>query len=312
MAVTTGVGISVASADLHQVVYELLTLMRTGSSWTLYGGGDGVGPGQGPGYYWTAASSASSATSWMCMKAPNSDLQLLFTRYDANGYNWTVYADPEGAYTGGDYTTLPTSASAVAISAGSMAVSGSSTRMHALVDTGTTLATCGFAVGQHAQGSFTTARHSFAFVPMTTHPTAEVYPWAFYRSANGVLFSTESLSNTTGDTAGSTGCRTLNYRDGSLHQTYPFTYHVSSNGWADEYVFPGAVLQMGGSDIVVPTMWGVPLSTSGANRGFKGMSDFMRWNGYARANFDTLNSLAYIHMGTVVLPWDGSSTPGTG
>jgi hypothetical protein len=247
------------------------------------------------------------------MQAPNSNLQMLFTRYSANGYEWQVRVDPLGAYTGGNYNTLPTSASAITISTGNMAVSGSSTRMHALVETGTTLATCGFAVGQHAVGAFGTARHSFAFIPMVSYPSAELHPWAFYRSANAVLFTVASLSATSGDAATNTGCRSLDYRDNALLQFYPFSYHQSaSSSFASNYIFPGSVLQTGTSDVVVPIPWGRPLSLSPAQYGFKGFSDFMRWNGYARASFDTLNTRAHIQMGNVVFPWDGTSTPGTG
>jgi hypothetical protein len=310
-AATTGTGITVTSGSLHEAMYTLVDLMRTSSSWTVYGGGDGVGPGQGPGYYWTSAASASASTSWMCMTAPGGGFQVLFSRWSANGYEWSVYIDPLGAYTGGDYNTLPTSASSVLVSAGSFFQSGVDSRIHALVETGATFKTCGFALGAHAPGAFATGRNSFAFVPMEDSPVGETYPWVFFRSGNAALFSVTDMVTTTGDIAGSAGAKQLDYRDGSLLQVYPFSQSVYTSTWVK--AIPGGVSGAGSTDIVFPIMWGMPLTTKPTQAGLKGTSSFMRWNGNgSRANFDTLNSLNYISMGSCVFPWDGSSTPGAG
>jgi hypothetical protein len=47
-----------------------------------------------------------------------------------------------------------------------------------------------------------------------------------------------------------------------------------------------------------------------SNGGNKGMSKYLRWTGVARTNFiDTLDTKAWIAVGSVWLPWDGTTTP---
>jgi len=62
-----------------------------------------------------------------------------------------------------------------------------------------------------------------------------------------------------------------------------------------------------GADQSFPILFGRSIqATSG---GFKGITDFIQWNGVARAPGETFNSLTRVSLGDVNVPWDGATVP---
>jgi hypothetical protein len=305
---TTGSGLTILAAAMYEPVYRLARLLLDHSSWTLYGSGDGASVG-GPGVdAWDAPAKANTATSWMCVNCPGSTIQLLFTRYSATVYNWRVYVDRLGAYTGGTYNTLPTSASAVLMFEGAMGLASGDQRMHALVETGATLATSGFVYGLHSIGDTTATNTTFAFVPMLNFPAYETNPWVLYRYAGN--FDWLSIGYLLGDTVTVNGFKSLHWLDNSLRG-------FGACGWAgaggnEDYGAPFAMqrLKQQSNNIpLFPVVFSRLLSESATYYSYKGVSTFMQWNGNLMASYDTPNSRACIALGNAMFTWDGTSVP---
>jgi hypothetical protein len=304
---TTGTGVTILQAATYEVIYHLMRMLLDNSNWTLFGSGDGVSVGGPAVDAWNTPAKANTTTSWMCVKCPGDPLQLLFTRYNSTIYQWRVYVDPLGAYSGGTYNTLPTSASAVLVHEGSMAPN-SDTRYHALVETGSTLATAGFVMAQHSMGDMSSGTACLAFIPMSVVPPGETYPWVMWRQLD--VFNVYTVATTVTDTAAAATCKSLARQNGSLRQAAPLVW-CGGTSTRDEGA-PGYVQKMAqqsNSVPIFPIMWGRLLSDDAVQPFYKGMSIFAQWAGYAQPSFNVLSSKSKIVLGNAVFPWDGTTVP---
>jgi len=308
MAIFTS-GAGIANDPLNEgpsFIYEIVDFLRTNSSWTVAGSGDGVGPGQGMGTDAIVNQAAlETSTSWVVLEDPDATVQLLFARVGGGDLQWNVTINPDADYSAGDYQTTPTNAggNALQVCSTNLIDSGSS-RIHILCENGVTTANAGWAVYMHANGDFSNADGSLAVIPLTNGPAGDTHPFLFlvgigasqaFTIASGLISSSTAVNDS--------GCRGV-VPGASNVSTYPALQY----SWGGGILSPNnAGVDTVGKDLLFPIAFG--RYTGLADPGFKGSGDFMRFNGVTRTSCSTLEGLTRVTFGDVNFPWDGVSTP---
>jgi len=298
--VTTGAGITTDVAhEGPSLMFELVDLLRTSTNWTVDGSGNGTSGGMGSDYITTAADLENSGA-WVCMGCPGSGPQILFSRYTATDTQWRVAVAPDADYTGGGASTIPTATSEALFFQTTM-VGTSSTRLHITAEDGSTVATAGWSLYAHAEGTPGTAKAGLAFCPTVYSFAEDTDPWILYIGSYTGGHDQGSWNETTTSTTqgGARGIAT----DSSM-QTVPAALLQHETVIAAPNNSPSSPTSQ---DLALPMMHiRAPSLGTGC---WKGANTFAYWNGTTRAPLETYASKTRVSFGDVNFPWDGTSTP---
>ena len=284
--------------------FALLDFLRTNSSWTIAGSGDGSASGGMATDAIDTQAKLQTSTSWFVLQDPDSTVQILFGRNGTNDTSWDLYINPDADYAGGSATVKPTNAggNATQLNSSNLIDTGTS-RFHLLCDDGVATANAGWAIYSHTSGSFTSIDGGLAFVPLLNGPAGDTHPFVFlYGTGTNGIFTASYLY---GEGATLNAGRSVGVIPGSAAiQTISAGRIYTSSECAPNSVGQDTL----GNDFMLPIPF-LRRSAASAPNGFKGVSDFVRWNGVTRAAGETLDSLNRISLGDVNLPWDGVSIP---
>ena len=242
---------------------------------------------------------AGTSESWFVLRTPDAASELLFFRTSASDLTWSCSRSPGALFVGGDAGNPPTATDSAVFMGASAIVSQIDSVLHMGADDA---APYGFFTYMHANGNFADARASMAFVPITAaQQPGDVDPYVFVvgvTTTSGFL-----LAELTEESATATQARISGIIPGqAAARTCPALTLRSEAG----NMFPNdAPADDNSNDLSMPMSFGVrsPLS---APSGFKGISDFMQWNGVQRAPGETFATRTRVSWGDVNFPWDGS------
>jgi len=236
--------------------------------------------------------------SWFVIRSPDGLKEFLFNRYNTNNDNWQISYSQGALWVGGDETGVPTAADSAFFTQASLAGNAASA-LHMGADDAAPYA---FFSYMHQNGNFSSSQGGMAWVPITDAvQPGETDPYVFSIGISTVdPFELSVLDVESND---STRARVVGIPAGqSSPNSIPAQSYLSDGG----DMFPnGAPLDGNGNDLTIQVLFGRSSALS-APVGFKGFSDFMRWNGVARAAGETFNNRTRVSWGDVNFPWDGS------
>lgn len=296
-------------ATLNYALYYWMKWMKTaspvGPGWTIPRSSDGAGTVEG--VNWGAGDfidsaaetdnySASTRRSWWIMRAPDGSRDILFVKSTTSAAQYTLYASPSGAFTGGDAWNTPSAPDSMIISNWGPSTTSYTGMMHYVADDAPPY---GFWMYIHLAGAPATHYWSIAqgscdvfAVPGDTSP---IITWV---AVTSVAWTTSYLS-----TQGGSGYEWRGLRPVSPSNQVIMALYTSS---AQGMVMPDGVESLSsGEDFSFPVSFGRNASLGAGY--FKGVSSFFQWNGRARAVGELFENKTRVSLGQMNVPWDGVS-----
>lgn len=305
--------LTIPSADGTLIyLFEWLDFMRqaspTGPGWTIPRSSDGTTGGAGDNIADFGDLSqyvAATSISWFVIQQPDGGREYLFYRTTATDTQWSILYSPGALFIGGDITVIPTATDSEQILLADILTLTGNKVSHMGADDA---APYGFFCFCHASGVFATEHGGMALIPITDGAQpGEADPVVFFQDGGGGGFVRGEISDETySDTQGV--CKGFTPGSPTWQTTPGLSVNASGN-----YIFPGGASQdNNGDDVSAPIQFGRRAALVPA--GMKGFSDFMQWNGLARANCDTFarggsGNPDRISWGDVNFEWDSVTTP---
>jgi hypothetical protein len=286
-----------------QWLYEFMNFMRTpspvGPGWTVPRSSNGTVGGAGDNITsYTSLSQyvSSSQRSWFVLQAPDGVRELLWWRFDTYDSRWYLYYSPSAGFTGGDAWNIPTATDTKNLHSGWAITQESSYQImfHMGADDE---APYGFWCHGNRAGSPATDEGGYAMIPMTTPAVGDVDPMVFYSSLKDGFeeylwyrLTSTTVGHCVAMKPGATGTYTC-----------PALYMISEGQAVPNNMNKDA----NGADLSFPILFARP-STLG-NGFYKGLSNFMQWNGTTRVPGEMFAARTRVSIGWVNVPWDGAS-----
>jgi hypothetical protein len=306
--------------------------MLVGAGWTFKASGDGLSAYSSTGSVFSNGAAAGAnglgqTRAWCRLTDPASVREICF-QHDNSGGMRLKYSANAKFTTGGSATVTPSATDERYLrGAASDAVPSYGA---SFLDTGVLTGLTKFQGAAHSS-----APYGFWFAGATT-PAGQVKTAILMDPVSSAVEDTDPyvwfLGTTTGfygpglvdvgrlgNTSGGTGVGCFAFAD-VARSAFPYTppaiyaFENASSGLAVNtagIAVAGTGLAanpFNGKVDALPILFGRPGTV--ANPGLKGWSTFMRWTGVLRGNFqDTGDSLAWICVGHVWLPWDGTTVP---
>jgi hypothetical protein len=306
----------------------LLFTMLTGAGWVCKASGDGLSAFSSTTSVFSAGNTGAPGANafgqnqaWFRIQDPGGTRELVFQRNSTGGMR--IKYSPSAHFTGGSpsATQTPSATDEQYIAGGSTDAAPTfyANWLVAGVNTGTVkfqgaalgTAPYGFWYGSTATGSGQTST-GLIMDPVTGDPS-DNDPVNFHSGGQiaNVAFKGPSLGDPTQSPVAS----------GSAYN--PGFYNTGKTIWLSSAALQyyvgqsgntiggtgGAISPFSGNTVGMPVFWYRTGSLPTA-QGPKGISTMIRWTGVARTtSIDTAGSKAWICMGDVYLPWDGSTVP---
>ena len=156
----------------------------------------------------------------------------------------------------------------------------------------------GFAVCGVTMGMITWPKGGIAFIP-TEINVSDDNPWVLFVPTSTTGYTTSYLSDITTSIA-TASCH------GIINETLVSTPALTLDGDSN-ITFPNGMNNIADTDVICPVIFGAPNTIE--NSAYKGISNYMQWNGVFRNALELLNSSTRISFGDVNFPWDGVSVP---
>jgi len=302
---------AITAADVVlKYLFEFLDFMRaaspTGPAWTISRSSDGTAGGAGDNiaaFGDLDQYNAGVSESWFVLRQPDGGREWLWFRVNATNTNWGLRYSRSGVFTGGDITAPPTAADQVTIHGTDIIHGVGNSVLHMGADDATPY---GWFLYSNVSGDITNSQGMYSQIPITAGvQPAETDPMVFFYDAGGVG-ATQVALTAVSDTTTTASCRG-SVAGQTAWKSMSALVQSANNG--STVVFPNVVdVDDNGDDIGMPITFCRPSSLAGPT-GYKGVSEFVRWNGFARAAGETFASKTRISLGVANWPWDGTTTP---
>jgi len=300
---------SIPSGDFGiRYLFAFLDFMRTasptGPGWTVPRSSNGTTGGAGDNisdYLDLGQYAAGTSESWFVLRAPDGSIEFLWSRGNVLDQQWYLHVSPSAAFAGGDAGNPPTAVDRQEIHGlANIAASGTNV-LHMGADDA---APYGFWTWLHLSGDFANHQGGYGFIPITAaEDPDELEPWVFFFDGGGTGWIAYNALNA--ESGATTVARVTGYKPGT--STYAQLSGLSLNSQVGQQ-FPGSTeIDTDGDDLSSPILFGRRAALGGGF--FKGISDFVEWNGVTRAPGETFDSLARISLGDVNVQWDGATPP---
>lgn len=296
----------ITSDGAIRYLFAWLDFMRTaspsGPGWTVPRSSNGTVGGAGDNiatFSDLSQYTAGVSESWFVLRSPDGAKEFLFFRVDATDANWRCRCSRGALFVGGDAGNIATATDQL-LFIGTVAIATETENvLHMGADDA---APYGFFTYMHLTGAFASARGSMAWIPITD--AVQPGDVDLYVLAYGITsVNAFDVGQLTIETDSNTISRCVGIPPGqAVQRTTPALTFRSQAG----DMFPSDTpIDDNGDDLAMPVPFGVRSGISAPN-GFKGFSDFVLWNGMARAAGETFASRTRVSWGDVNVPWDGS------
>jgi hypothetical protein len=293
-----------SSSTKIKLLFAWLDFMRTaspgGPGWTVPRSSNGTTGGEGDNiasYSDLGVYTASTARSWFVLRQPDGKREWLFFRNDTNANRWWIYYNKLANSSGGDEWNIP-SGTWTGITDDDDGTIATNIVAHFGADDASPY---GWFVFTYASGSLTNPRWGLTQIPMdVASDPDDLDPVAWYYNGGSYAWDYSTLCSwEPGTWVGYVG----SCPPSSTGWRYSPALRLQSYGGV---AVPNGVPQtVASKDITFP----IPFirRASGAYGYFKGVTSWMRWNGYPRGVGYTFDSKMRVSLGDVNVPWDGVS-----
>jgi len=298
-----------ATDSALKIVYLWLDFMRTaspgGPGWTIPRSSDGTVGGAGDnisGYLDLGNYVAGVSESWFVIRQPDGAREILYARASVSDSQWHIFVSETAAFTGGSIAARPTAVDEKEVMPVTNLVQAGQGVLHMGADDA---APYGWWFWTNASGSFTNGNGTHAMIPIThaIQPgDVGTNPCVFFcdPQQDGLIEANLYSGNQTGVYS-----RLSCFEPGSTN--YQCVAGLIQRCLAGSN-FPNYCSQDGaGKDIAIPIT--ISRRSSYGSPFFKGITDFIMWNGVDRNEGETWEGLTRISIGDVNVEWDGLTVP---